>query len=141
MLVLLGLFLVCFLSATILPFYSEIMFVALVLDNHDPLVLWVVASTGNTLGSIANWALARYLLRFEDHKWFPFGGERLARAQNWFQRFGVWSLMLAWAPIGGDALTFVAGLMRTRLWLFVLLVGTGKAARYAAVLYAVESLR
>ena len=40
---------------------------------------------------------------------------------------------MAWLPVGGDALTFIGGMMRVRLPLFLLLVGTGKAARYAAV--------
>jgi len=86
------------------------------------------------LGSAVNWALAVYLLRFREHRWFPFREERLGRAQRWFQRYGVWSLLLAWAPIGGDALTFVAGLMRVNFWVFLALVAIGKAARYAALI-------
>jgi len=46
----------------------------------------------------------------------------------------VWSLLMAWAPIGGDALTFIAGMMRVRFPVFVLLTGLGKGARYAVVL-------
>ena len=130
---LLSLFFVCFLAATVLPFYSELMFGYLLLNGHDPLTLWVVATSGNTLGSVVNWALARYLLRFQDRRWFPFTPERLVRSQRWFDRFGKWSLLMAWAPIGGDALTFVGGLMGTRLGTFVILVGIGKGARYAAL--------
>ena len=132
------LFLVSFLAATIVPFYSEVLLGALLLKGHDPLWLWAVATCGNTLGSVLNWALARYLLRFQDRKWFPFSSERLGGAQRWFQRYGVWSLLMAWAPAGGDALTFVAGLMRVRLSLFLLLVGFGKGARYAVLLALVQ---
>ena len=138
---LIGLFVASFLAATLLPFYSEVVFAALLLEGHDALSLWIVASAGNTLGSVVNWALARYLLRYQDRRWFPFREDRLARAQEWFQRYGVWSLLLAWAPAGGDALTFVAGLMRIRLGVFLLLVGLGKAARYAVVLLLVEQVR
>ncbi len=129
-----GLFLTALLAATILPAYSEVLFTGLLLQGHDPLLLWLTASVGNTLGSAVNWALAVYLLRFREHRWFPFREERLGRAQRWFQRYGVWSLLLAWAPIGGDALTFVAGLMRVNFWLFLTLVAIGKAARYAALI-------
>ena len=38
-------------------------------------------------------------------------------------------------PVGGDALTLIAGIMKVRLWLFLLLVGTGKALRYISVVY------
>lgn len=138
---LVGLFLVSFLAATLVPFYSEVLLGGMLVAGHDPLPLWVVATCGNTLGSVVNWALARALLRYRDRRWFPFTAARLERAQAWFQRYGVWTLLLAWAPAGGDALTFVAGLMRVRLAPFVLLVGLGKGARYAVVLLLVEAAR
>ena len=81
-----------------------------------------------------NWLLGRYLLRYQDRRWFPFRQNKLGRAQRWFQRYGVWSLLLAWAPVGGDALTFIAGLMRVRFDVFLTLTGIGKGARYAILL-------
>ncbi len=134
------LFLAAFLAATLLPFYSEVALAGFVVAGHDKFWLWFWASTGNTLGAAVNWALARFCLRYEDRRWFPFRRDRLGRAQQWFQRYGTWSLLLAWAPVGGDALTFVAGLMRVRFALFLLLVGIGKAARYAFVLGAVAAV-
>ena len=128
-----SLFLTAFLAATLLPAYSEVLFTGLLLKGHDPWLLWLSASAGNTLGSAVNWALAVYFLKFRERRWFPFRPERLGRAQRWFQRYGVWSLLLAWAPVGGDALTFVAGLMRVNFWVFLALVAAGKAARYAAL--------
>lgn len=124
-----------FLAATILPFYSEIVLFMLLADGGDPLLLLLVATAGNTLGSVLNWVLGRFLLHYRDRRWFYFSREQLARAQRWFQARGVWSLLLAWAPIGGDALTLVAGVMKVRLSLFLLLVATGKAARYAFVVF------
>jgi membrane protein YqaA with SNARE-associated domain len=136
----LALFATAFLAATLLPAYSEVLFAGLLIEGYDPLALWAWASAGNTLGSAVNWALARYFLRFEDRPWFPFKPQRLERAQRWFQRYGVWSLLLAWAPVGGDALTFVAGLMRVRFGRFLLLVAIGKAARYAVLLAIIVGL-
>jgi len=48
----------------------------------------------------------------------------------------VWSLLLAWLPVVGDPLTVVAGIMRFRFGLFLLLTTIGKGARYA-VLYLI----
>lgn len=132
-----SLFLSAFLAATVLPFYSEVLFVGLLAQGQDPAAIWLVASIGNTAGSAVNWALGRYLLHFQGRRWFPFRAEQLGRAQHWFQRFGVWSLLFAWLPVGGDALTFIAGIMRVRFPLFVLLTFIGKAARYALLLLAV----
>lgn len=130
----LGLFATAFFAATILPAYSEVMFAGLIASGYDPLSLWGWATAGNTLGAAVNWLLGRYLLHFQDRKWFPFKQANLHRAQSWFQRFGVWSLLFAWLPVGGDALTFIAGIMRVRFGVFFLLTGIGKGVRYAILL-------
>lgn len=59
--------------------------------------------------------------------------ERLARIQAAYQRWGWWSLLLSWAPVIGDPLTLVAGVMREPLWRFLLVVTLAKATRYAVV--------
>ncbi|MGB5737162.1 MAG: YqaA family protein [Thiohalocapsa sp.] len=129
------LFASAFLAATILPFYSEVVLFALLREGGDPVALVVTATLGNTLGAVVNWVLGRYLLHFQDRRWFRFNPAQIEKAQRWFQRHGFWSLLLAWMPVGGDALTLIAGIMRVRLWLFLLLVGTGKALRYVSVVY------
>ncbi len=134
----LGLFAVAFLAATLLPAYSEVVFAGLLAMGHSPWALWAWATAGNTLGAALNWAIARWLLRYQGRRWFPFNGPGLRTAQQWFQRWGVWSLLLAWAPVGGDALTFIAGLMRVRFPIFLLLTATGKGLRYAVLLGVVE---
>lgn len=130
----------CFLSATILPFYSEAVLVYLLREGHPAWALLIVATIGNTLGSVVNWGLGRYALRYRDRRWFPAGPERLERSQRWFTRYGKWSLLLAWLPVGGDALTVVAGILRVPLATFVALVGLGKGLRYLAVYAAASAL-
>ncbi len=124
-----------FLAATILPFYSEIFLFALLNDGGDPFLLVLVATLGNTLGAVVNWLLGRYLLHFQDRRWFYFNQDQINKAQSWFQRYGFWSLLLAWMPIGGDALTLIAGIMKVKLWLFLVLVASGKALRYISIVY------
>ena len=127
-----------FLAATILPFYSEVVLFALLRAGGDPLALVIVASVGNTLGAVLNWALGRYLLHFQDRRWFYFSRPQIARAQHWFQRYGFWSLLMAWAPVGGDALTLIAGIMKVRIGPFLLLVGAGKTLRYVSVVWIAD---
>lgn len=126
-----GLFVAAFLSATLLPGTSEILLLGLLSQGYDPLMLWIWATTGNTLGSVVNWALGRYLLHFQNKRWFPFKADTLKKSQLWFQRYGIWSLLLAWAPVIGDGITFIAGIMRVRLLTFSILVFASKGIRYA----------
>lgn len=133
-----ALFASAFVAATLVPFYSEVAVVGMVALQANPVLVLATATLGNTLGAAVNWGLGRFLLRYRDRRWFPAEQQQLARAQRWFGRYGVWSLLLAWLPVGGDPLTFVAGIMRVRLSVFIVLVAAGKTARYAAVIWLVE---
>lgn len=136
-----GLFLTAFLSATFLPGASEAALLALAHPPYNILLLWVVASIGNTLGSLFNWWLGRYVLHFQNKRWFPFKHENLERSQRWFKRYGYASMLLAWMPVIGDGLTFVAGIMRMNVWWFIGLVFIGKTARYALLLGLFQALK
>jgi len=126
-----GLFAIAFVAATILPAQSEAALVALlVAGQQSPVLLVAVASVGNVLGAVVNWALGRGVERFRDRKWFPVKPAQLDRATGWYRRWGRWSLLLSWAPIGGDALTVAAGVLREPLWSFILLVAAAKTVRY-----------
>ena len=90
------------------------------------------ATVGNTLGSCVNWAAGRFLAHWQHHPRFPVKPAQFARYEAWYARWG-WSLLLSWAPIVGDPLTAIAGVFRTPLWLFVIVVGVAKLARYLVV--------
>lgn len=130
----LSLFLVAFLAATLLPAQSEVLVISAQQMGYNVWWIWFFASLGNTLGSVVNYALGRFLLHYQDHRWFPFKGKSLARGHWWFERYGKWSLLLAWAPFIGDALTFIAGMLRLTFWQFLVIVAISKAGRYALLL-------
>ncbi|MGM0660805.1 MAG: YqaA family protein [Pseudomonadota bacterium] len=128
-----GLFAVAFGAATLLPFQSEVLFVGLQLAGSIPLgAIIAVASIGNTLGAVVNYVMGRGIERFRTRRWFPVNAAQLARAQRWYARWGVWTLLLSWAPLG-DAFTVVAGIMRTPVWVFLVLVTLAKTGRYAVL--------
>ncbi len=133
-----GLFSSAFLAATVLPASSEAVLAVLLLNGGpSPGLLLLVASLGNTLGSAVNWVLGRFIARFHDRKWFPATPEQLARAERWYRRYGVWSLLLSWVPVIGDPLTVIAGVLRTPFVLFLPIVAVAKTARYAAIIWLI----
>lgn len=129
-----GLFLAAFVAATIFPAQSELALAGLLLGGaYSPWLLIAVASAGNILGSVVNWLLGRAAERFRGRSWFPANPAALERAQEWYRRFGRWSLLASWVPFIGDPLTVVAGLLREPLWSFLLLVAIAKTGRYLAL--------
>ena len=129
-----SLFLAALLAATLIPAQSESVLSGLILAGGQPVAALVaVASLGNILGSVINWLIGRGVERFRDRKWFPVNEAQLERAQRQYNRFGYWSLLLAWVPVIGDPLTLVAGILREPLWRFLALVSIGKIGRYVAL--------
>src|SRR5262249_14536301 len=83
-----GLFVVAFAAATVFPMQSEAGLVALILTKQYPIVvLVVVATAGNILGSAVNWLLGVGIERFRDKRWFPVSQPALDKAQGWYRRY------------------------------------------------------
>jgi len=99
-----------------------------------------VATVGNSLGAMVNWVLGRWCLHWQDRKWFPFKEQDLNKADAWFGKWGVWSLLLSWVPIIGDPITFAAGFLRVNFAVFSLLVVIAKGGRYLVILALVNGL-
>ena len=134
----LSLFVISFLAATILPFSSELTLAGLIAtSDYDNLLLLIVASFGNVLGSVVNWALGSYSRNLTTKKWFPFKETQIERSSKWFRKFGKWSLLFAWVPVLGDPLTLVAGILRVKFVDFIILVAIGKVSRYLIVFYLI----
>lgn len=129
-----SLFWVALASATLLPGGSEVWLARLWCLGEPALGLWLVATVGNTLGSMINVAMGRYARQFQDRRWFPASPQGLACAERWYHRFGEFSLLLSWLPVIGDPLTVLAGVMRLAWWRALLWIVLAKGARYALLI-------
>ncbi len=134
-----GLFVSAFLAATILPLSSEIVLSALLLNGLSPIALVVFATTGNVLGSLTNYALGYWLSLEVVKKWLKMSEKEFVRAEQRFVKYGLFSLCFAWVPIIGDPLTVIAGVLRIRLFWFLILVTAGKLMRYIVLSYIVSA--
>jgi membrane protein YqaA with SNARE-associated domain len=124
-------FIVCLISATLVPVGSEFAVIGLVKLN--PELFWpaiVVATIGNTIGGGISW-------------WTGYGAEALyerisdkrinARAMKWLEGFGPKACLLAWLPVIGDPLCAVAGWLKLPFWPCLGYMSIGKFVRYVTM--------
>lgn len=128
------LFVVAFVSATLLPLGSEPALFGLLKLN--PELFWpavLVATAGNTLGGALTW-------------WMGYGAHKVAdkyshsshhlRAIAWLERLGPKACLLSWLPLVGDPLCAVAGWLRMPFWPCVVYMSIGKFGRYLCMTVA-----
>lgn len=128
------LFISAFGAATLLPLQSEAVLLGLLVQSeHAGFLLIAVASLGNILGSCVNWYLGLKIEKFKNKKWFPVSEVNMFKAQNTYQKYGYWSLLLSWVPIIGDPITLIAGLLKENFVRFLLIVSIAKIGRYLFV--------
>jgi membrane protein YqaA with SNARE-associated domain len=132
-----SLFFSALVAATVFPAQSEMVLVYLVQQAAHPVwALVVVASIGNVLGAVINYALGYSVHRFKDRRWFPASPQQMDRAQAFYAKWGRYSLLASWVPIIGDPITVVAGVLRDRFLVFLILVAIAKSGRYVVLAYA-----
>ena len=127
---LLGLFLGSALSASIFPFSSDALYIAILAATRNPVGCLVAGTTGSWAGSLLTYGLG-WLGKWEwIEKWLKVSREKLEKHQKSVQRFGAWLALLSGIPIIGDILVLALGFYRTAPgWTFVLLF-VGKLARF-----------
>lgn len=121
-------FVVAFVSATLLPMGSEPAVFGLIKLN--PELFWpaiLVATAGNTLGGAVSWAMGLGTHKVVDR---ARGGATELRALAWLERFGPKACLLSWLPVVGDPLCAVAGWMKFPFWPCLVYMAIGKFARY-----------
>lgn len=127
-----GLFLSAFISSTLFPGGSEVVLAVLLAQRtYDPWVLFGVATAGNTLGGMSSWGLGLLI------SWrYPVSCLTKPRHQQAVERIQRWGsplLLLSWVPVIGDPLCVAAGWLRVNGIIALVLIGLGKALRYAAI--------
>ncbi len=128
------LFLITFLSATILPLSSEIVVLSYLTSGESPYLVWMIASLGNVFGGATNYFLGRL---FSQSKWVQKAWNH-PRMTTWIPRIQQRGSMLAFfgfLPIIGDPLLICMGTIQTP-WIQTLMWMTlGKTVRYGILIY------
>ena len=121
-----GLFAISFLAATLVPLGSEAAVAVMAASGFDPSMVFIIATTGNSLGSLVNYFAGKWGGNFIVKKYVRTQSRKLDWAGKTFGKWGSPALFFAWLPIVGDPLTVVAGVLRVNLLPFIFLGGPWK---------------
>lgn len=126
---LIGLFGLCFLASTIIPFPSEAaLLFFLNSGDYSPASVLIVASLGNCIGGSTN-----YLLGYYGRKML--GKKQQIRSESLVRRYGFWTALFSWVPVIGDPLLVVLGVYRVPFCKTIALMSLGKVVRYLIVFW------
>ncbi|MBB3120257.1 YqaA family protein [Pseudoduganella violacea] len=117
-------FLISFVSATLVPLGSEPAVFAVVKANGA--MFWpaiAVATVGNTLGGAVDYWMG-YTAKS------AFAKERESRWFGWLARYGAKTMLLSWLPGIGDPLCTLGGWLKLPFWPALMYMAIGKLARY-----------
>jgi len=122
------LFISAFLAATLLPFSSELGFVAALQSGMSSYTALFMASLGNVLAIVVNYYLGYFLYAKSKERLLASNMGR--HAYHFGHRYGYVALLVSWLPLIGDPVTVVAGLVRLNFWWFLLIAGSLRVGRY-----------
>ncbi len=130
-----GLFIISFLAATIIPFSSEGLLAIFVASG---LPLWpsiLIATLGNTLGGVSTYYLG-YIAKWKwITKYLKVSEVKADKTKLQIQKYGVPIAFFTWLPIVGDLIALALGLVKANFAKVLLFMFTGKLARYIVIGY------
>ncbi len=124
------LFILSFMASTVIPIGSEWLLISMVMKGFDPVLAVSTATAGNTLGACTTYGIGIYGSTWVTQKLFRMDENSQKRAEKFYARYGIWSLLFSWLPLVGDSICFAGGLLRIHFGMFVVLVSAGKLIRY-----------
>lgn len=127
-----GFFFAAFLSATILPFSSEIILSGLLISGASPMLCVFTGTLGNTLGGITCYWIGMAGKIEWIERYLKIEKSKLDQAQNWTKKWGCFAAFFSFLPIIGDVINVVLGFMRASFWKVTLFMALGKFSRYFA---------
>jgi membrane protein YqaA with SNARE-associated domain len=127
-----GLFIGSFLAATILPFSSEVLLLAMLAYGYDLTICLAVATAGNWLGGLSGYGLG-YLGKLKwIEKLFRIPHAKLLSFQGRIEKYGSFIAFMSWVPVIGDPLTVALGFFRVSFTKTAVFMLIGKLVRYIA---------
>ncbi|PIV58730.1 MAG: hypothetical protein COS14_08000 [Bacteroidetes bacterium CG02_land_8_20_14_3_00_31_25] len=130
-----GIFLASFLAATVIPFSSDTVVVAMVAYGYNSTLTILIATLGNTLGGMSSYALG-WLGKWEwIEKYLKIKREKIEKMRERIKKYTAIAAFLTWLPIVGDIIAVALGLLKINVYKVTLFMTLGKLARYVVIVY------
>ncbi len=128
---LIGLFIGTFLAATIFPFSSDALYIAVLLATKNAVGCLAFGTLGNWLGGVTTYWLGR-LAKWEwIERTFKVKRETLNKQKALIDKYGVWLALISWVPVIGDVVALALGFYKSPAVWTIFLLFVGKFARFA----------
>lgn len=133
-----GLFISSFLAATVLPFSSEVVYIALIASGLDAWICTLVASAGNWIGGMSCYYLGMMGKMEWIERYLKVEQTKIDRLQHWLQKKGAVMAFFSFLPVVGDVIAVALGYMRSNLAIVSISMLLGKFTRYLVIMYSLE---
>lgn len=129
----LGLFIGCFLSATILPFPSDVIVIGFYELDYPVIPVLIIATIANLLGGLTN-----YYIGYKAHteklvKRFKLNEEKLSVWERRLSKWGIYLGLISWVPFLGEPMVAACGFFKVRVIPLAFMMLIGKFIRYSVL--------
>ena len=127
---LLGLFCGTFLSATILPFPSDVIVLGIYEAGYPIVPSLIIATIGNLLGGLTN-----YYIGYKGHsekliKKFKLNQDKLDKWEGRLSKWGIYLGLISFLPLIGEPMVAALGFFRVKIIPLAFMMLIGKFIRY-----------
>jgi membrane protein YqaA with SNARE-associated domain len=129
----LGLFVGTFLSATLIPFPSDVILLGSYEGGLLVVPCLIIATIGNLLGALTNYFIGYKSNSEKLIKKFNLNQDRLDRWEKRLSKNGIYLGLLAWMPFVGEPMVAALGFFKVRFWPLTLMMLIGKFLRYLTI--------
>lgn len=152
---LLGLFGICFLSSSLYPLGSEAFVAFFATLDYSLILVWSIATLGNTLGSLSTYAIGRIGENFILGRYFSKAKEMTKRSKqeenakrltkyqkylNFVSKYGFIGAFLSFLPFLGDVFALALGAVKYPFWKATFFIALGKGLRYYLLIKTMQLL-
>ncbi|MDA3966886.1 MULTISPECIES: YqaA family protein [Helicobacter] len=135
----LGLFLISFIASSLYPLGSEVFVAMFIKLGYDKYLVLLVATLGNTLGTLSTYAIGYFGTNLILHSRFKENIKKAIKYVNITKKFGSLCAFFTFLPIIGDIFALALGITRCNLAKMIIFVTLGKTLRYYLIIHFISA--